>query len=152
MQNIIKKTAAGAVMGGALLFTGGMGLAQCGSRCRLQDGLVNLAVGDVTILEDRERRRRGHTSPLPSAMWLDVGSVNVLADGRSTCGDEPSDVDLHRAGRRTSLCVQNGPAHPEQAPVAQATRRTPTRAETGNQLVDADPHRPYPRGTGGEPV
>ena len=47
MQNIMKKTAAGAVMGGALLFTGGMGLARC-QPLNLQDGLVNLAVGDVT--------------------------------------------------------------------------------------------------------
>ncbi|HKV20048.1 MAG TPA: hypothetical protein VJR50_13515, partial [Mycobacterium sp.] len=51
MQNIMKKTAATAVMGGALLFTGGMGMAQAAPP-QVQDGLVNVAVGDVAILND----------------------------------------------------------------------------------------------------
>jgi hypothetical protein len=50
MQNIVKKTAAGALMGGSLLFTG-MGVASA-QPLNLQDGLVSLAVGDVAILND----------------------------------------------------------------------------------------------------
>ena len=42
MQNIMKKTAAGAVIGGSLLFTG-MGVAQAAPP-QIQDGLVNLAI------------------------------------------------------------------------------------------------------------
>jgi hypothetical protein len=51
MQNIMKKTAATAVMGGALLFTG-MGVAQAAPPVNLQDGLVNVGVGNVTIARD----------------------------------------------------------------------------------------------------
>jgi hypothetical protein len=51
MQNIMKKTAAGALMGGSLLFTGGMGLAQA-APLNVQDGLVNVGLGDVTLLEN----------------------------------------------------------------------------------------------------
>jgi hypothetical protein len=78
MQNIIKKTAAGAVMGGALLFTGGMGLASA-QPLQLQDGLVNLAVGDVTILEDVNV---GVAATVAAAICdvADVGSINVLAE------------------------------------------------------------------------
>jgi hypothetical protein len=51
MKNIVKRASAGTVCGAALLFTGGMGLASA-QPINLQDGLVNVAVGDVTILED----------------------------------------------------------------------------------------------------
>jgi hypothetical protein len=74
MQNIMKKTAAGAVMGGALLFTGGMGLASA-QPLNLQDGLVNLAVGDVAILND-----------------VNVGVAAEVA--AAICGINVSDVNL----------------------------------------------------------
>jgi hypothetical protein len=51
MSNAIKRAAAGAVMGGSLLLTGGFGLANA-QPVNLQDGLVNVAVGNVNILND----------------------------------------------------------------------------------------------------
>ena len=51
MRNIVKRASAGAVVGGSLLFTAGLGIASA-QPLNLQDGLVNVAVGDVTILED----------------------------------------------------------------------------------------------------
>jgi hypothetical protein len=51
MKDIVKRASAGAVCGAALLFTGGMGLASA-QPINLQDGLVNLNIGDVTVLED----------------------------------------------------------------------------------------------------
>ena len=50
-MNIITRASAGAVLGGALLFTGGMGVANA-EPINLQDGLINVAIGDITILED----------------------------------------------------------------------------------------------------
>jgi hypothetical protein len=49
MTSMVKRAAAGAAMGGSLLFTAGLGVA--GAQPNFQNGLVNLAVGDVTVLE-----------------------------------------------------------------------------------------------------
>src|ERR1700761_448786 len=51
MGSMVKKAAAGAVLGGSLLFSG-MGLAQAAPPVNLQDGLVNVGVGNVTIAKD----------------------------------------------------------------------------------------------------
>jgi len=45
------KATAGAVFAGSLLFAGGMAPASA-APVAVQDGLVNVAVGDITILED----------------------------------------------------------------------------------------------------
>ena len=109
MQNIMKKTAAGAVMGGALLFTGGWALAQAAPPVQLQDGLVNLALGDVTAAQ-----RRTSTSP---ARWralvcpsVDVGSVNVLARP-STSRWQPQNVVCTTSDGQRHHLRQNGPDH-----------------------------------------
>lgn len=52
MASMVKKAAAGAVLGGSLLFTGGMGVASAAPPVQLQDGLVNVAVGNVTVAKD----------------------------------------------------------------------------------------------------
>lgn len=77
MASMIKKAAAGAVIGGSLLFTG-MGVASA-QPLQLQDGLVNLAVGNVTILEDVNV---GVAATVAAAICdvADVGSINVLAE------------------------------------------------------------------------
>jgi hypothetical protein len=51
MKNVVKRTAAGAVLGGSLLFTG-MGVADAAPPINLQDGLVNVGVGNVTIAKN----------------------------------------------------------------------------------------------------
>ena len=50
MRNIVKRASAGAAIGGSLLFAG-MGVAGA-QPLNVQDGLVNVGVGDVTILEN----------------------------------------------------------------------------------------------------
>jgi hypothetical protein len=51
MKNVIKRTTAGAVLGGSLLFTS-IGIANAAPPVNLQDGLVNVGVGNVTIAKD----------------------------------------------------------------------------------------------------
>jgi len=51
MHNIVTKASVGAMLGGALVFTAGTGLAGAQPQ-NPQDGLVNLTVGDVAILEN----------------------------------------------------------------------------------------------------
>ena len=57
MRNIVKNAAAGAVIGGSLLFTAGLGIASA-QPLNLPDGLVNVGVGDVTRPRRRQRGRR----------------------------------------------------------------------------------------------
>jgi hypothetical protein len=52
MSKMVTKAAVGAVLGGSLLFTGGLGVAAAAPPINLQDALVNVAVGDVSALND----------------------------------------------------------------------------------------------------
>lgn len=49
-MSFVKNAAAGAVLGGSLLFTAGLGMAAA-QPAEAPDGLVNLSVGDVTLLQ-----------------------------------------------------------------------------------------------------
>jgi hypothetical protein len=92
MKNIVKSVAAGTVVGGSLLFTAGLGIASA-QPLNLQDGLVNVGVGDVTILEDVNV---GVGATVAAAICgINVSDVNVLAeqvdtdDGQQTVCDVP---------------------------------------------------------------
>ncbi len=137
MQNIMKKTAAGAVMGGALLFTGGMGSAQA-APLQIQDGLVNLALGDVTVLERRQRRRRGAALPQPLPD-VDVGRRRPRRRSRRDWWRQKPLCTIADVGPIT--VTQNGPGNSENAPGAAIVP----------EVTRSSAHRPYPRGTGGEP-
>ncbi|HSN38367.1 MAG TPA: hypothetical protein VLT34_18645 [Arthrobacter sp.] len=50
-MRLITKAAAGTALAGSLFLAGGMAPASAAPN-QIQDGLVNVAVGDVTILED----------------------------------------------------------------------------------------------------
>lgn len=50
-MSFVKNAAAGAVLGGAVLFTAGLGVANAQPVETTPDGLVNIAVGDSTILQ-----------------------------------------------------------------------------------------------------
>jgi hypothetical protein len=50
-MSVVKNAAAGAVLGGSLLVTAGLGMATA-QPVEAPDGLVNLSVGDVTLLEN----------------------------------------------------------------------------------------------------
>ena len=77
MRNIVKSVAAGTLVGGSLLFTAGLGIASA-QPLNLQDGLVNVAVGDVTILEDVNV---GVGATVAAAICgINVSDVNVLAE------------------------------------------------------------------------
>jgi hypothetical protein len=91
MHNIIKRASAGAVLGGSLLFTAGLGMAGA-QPLNLQDGLVNLAVGDVTILEDVNV---GVAANVAAAICgLEVGPVNVLAESVDADGGTETVCDV----------------------------------------------------------
>lgn len=98
MKSIVKRASAGAVMGGALMFSAGMGLAQA-QPLNLQDGLVNLAVGDITVLEDVNV---GVAADVAAAICgvnvLNGADVNVLAE----------QLDLAEDGKSETVCTVPG--------------------------------------------
>lgn len=49
MHTMVKRAAAGAVLGGSLVFAGGLGIASAAPPANLADGLVNIEVGNVTL-------------------------------------------------------------------------------------------------------
>jgi hypothetical protein len=121
MQNMMKRVTAGAVMGGALLFTGGLGIAAA-QPLQLQDGLVNVAVGDVTILEDVNV---GVAATVAAAICdvADIGSVNVLAEAAdsgtnsdSICTVPGGDVTLQQNAGTPGQSGEAPGGGPAQAP------------------------------------
>jgi hypothetical protein len=91
MQDIMKRAAAGAAMGGALLFTGGMGLASA-QPLILQDGLVNLAIGDVTVLENVNAAVAANVAA--AVCGINVSDVNVLAEQVDADGGQQTVCDV----------------------------------------------------------
>jgi hypothetical protein len=52
MRNTVKRTAAGAVLGGSLLVTGGLGIANAAPPNNADDQQVDLAIGNSSVLHD----------------------------------------------------------------------------------------------------
>jgi hypothetical protein len=105
MQNIMKRTAAGAVIGGSLLFTG-MGIAQAAPP-QIQDGLVNVAVGDVTVLRNVQVEAVAQilADVCPN---VNVEDVNVLAEQLDADGGSQPVANCTAFTQPVSL-QQNGP-------------------------------------------
>lgn len=106
MQSIMKKASAGALMGGALLFTGGMGVAAA-QPVQLQDGLVNVALGDTTILENVQVEAVAQVlaNVCPNVA---VDEINVLAESVDTDGGAQQVADCEAFTLPVNL-TQNGP-------------------------------------------
>jgi hypothetical protein len=113
MHSIVKRASVGAVLGGSLLFTGGMAIASAAPP-QVQDGLVNVAVGDVTVLRNVQVEAVAQVlaTVCPN---LNVSDVNVLAD----------QVDADRGTQQVADCTafnepvslqQNGPGNSPNAP------------------------------------
>ncbi|MCV7221907.1 hypothetical protein [Mycolicibacterium elephantis] len=114
MRNIVKRASTGAVIGGSLLFTAGLGLASA-QPLNLQDGLVNVGVGDVTILEDVNV---GVAATVAAAVCdvADIGSINVLAEAVDS-GTSPSETVCDVPGGEITLTQNAGtPGQSGQAP------------------------------------
>lgn len=120
MMTTVKRASAGAVMGGALLFSAGLGVANA-QPLNLQDGLVNVAVGDVTILEDVNV---GVAATVAAAVCgINISDVNILAeqvdadDGQQTVCDVPGgDVILTQNAGTPGQSGQAPGGGPAQAP------------------------------------
>lgn len=120
MMNIAKKAAASAVLSGALLATGSTGIALA-QPLNLQDGLVNVGVGDVSILNNVNA---GVAATVAAAVCgINVSDVNVLAtqvdrdSGQQTvCRAPGGDVTLSQNAGTPGNSGQAPGGGPAQAP------------------------------------
>lgn len=79
-MNFVKNAAAGTVLGGSLLFTAGLGMATA-QPATAPDGLVNLSVGDVTLLESVTADTAATAaSALCSSVPGDIGALATQVD------------------------------------------------------------------------
>ncbi len=111
MTSMMKRAAAGAVIGGSLMFTG-MGVAQAAPDIVTQDGLVNLDIGDVTVLQDVDVAVVAQV--VAQVCDVDVTAA-VLGEVNST-GEPKTICTIPNLGPIT--VTQNGPGNSEQAPGA----------------------------------
>lgn len=80
-MSFVKNAAAGAVLGGSLLFTAGLGMAQA-QPVDAPDGLVNLTVGDLTLLESVSADTAATAaSALCGAEATDISALATQVDG-----------------------------------------------------------------------
>ncbi len=136
-MSFVKNAAAGAVLGGSLLFTAGLGMAQA-QPADGADGLVNLSIGELTLLQS-------------------VTADTAATAASALCGAVPADVSalatqVDAEGNQQTVCsglpggdlvvVQNAvttaPAPAAEAPAAEApaeeapAAEAPAEGETGS--------------------
>lgn len=133
MRNAAKTIAAGAVLGGSLAFTAGLGLAGA-QPDTAQDGLVNVAIGDVGVLEDVDVAAAAQIAA--AVCDIEVGPVNALAETANIEGAEQT-VCTNNLG--PVLIQQNGPGQSENAP-GQQPEESPTTPTS--ESPTADPEEP----------
>lgn len=129
MQNA-KRLTAGAVLGGSLLFTAGVGMAMA-QPDTAQDSRVNISFGNAGVLQDVDVTAAAQIAA--DVCHTDVNSVNALAKAADTEGTDQT-VCTNTLG--TVAIQQNGPGHSENAPGQRGqheptpTSETPTSAPT----------------------
>jgi hypothetical protein len=138
MRNVAKAvstTAAGAVLGGSLALTAGLGIAGAQTEpVTTQDGLVNVAIGDIGVLEDVNMAAAAQIAA--GVCDVEVGPVNALAQAADVEGAEQA-VCTNNLGAVRIL--QNVPAESADAPAEETPTESPT----------ADPEEPSAeQGTG----
>ncbi|GFG51971.1 hypothetical protein CQY20_18600 [Mycolicibacterium agri] len=113
MASMMKRVAAGTVLGGSMLFTGGMGLASAAPP-QVQDGLVNVAVGDVNVVRDVQVEA---VAQVLATVCPDVNveDVNVLAEQVDEDGGTQQVAECTAFTQPVNL-TQNGPGNSPNAP------------------------------------
>jgi hypothetical protein len=109
MAGIMTKAAAGVILGGGLLFTGGMGLAGAQPVTNVGEGLVNVGIGNVTVLRNVNVEVAAAVAaavcPSVDAAAGILGSVEAVDQGGET-------FNCDTAAENGPLSItQNGPAN-----------------------------------------
>lgn len=122
MASMMTKAAAGAVLGGSLLFTGGMGIAQAAPPVtNVQDGLVNVGIGNVTVLRNVDVQVAAAVAaavcPSVNATTAVLGDISAVDQGGQTFNCDTT------AENGPLTVTQNGPANSPNAGNAPGQQR-----------------------------
>ncbi|MBV5242472.1 hypothetical protein KUF57_02845 [Mycolicibacterium sp. PAM1] len=135
-MSFVKNAAAGAVLGGSLLFTAGLGMAQA-QPVDAPDGLVNLTVGDLTLLESVSADTAATAaSALCGAEATDISALASQVDGegapQTVCSGLPGGdlVVAQNVSSQAPLPAAPFPAE-DAAPAEQAPAADSGSAEEG---------------------
>jgi hypothetical protein len=122
-----KRTAAGAVLGGSLLFTGGLGIASAAPVGDINDGLVNLGVGNTNLLTDVNTGVASQVASLicgasanPMDLDLKTNQVDAGTTATTSCDSAQGMVTISQNGSAPAATPQSGPVtsqNPANAPV-----------------------------------
>ncbi len=121
MTSMMKRAAAGAVIGGSLMFTG-MGVAQAAPPVNnIQDGLVNVGIGNVTVLRNVNVEVAAAVAaavcPSVDAAAAVLGSITAVDQGGETFNCDTT------AENGPLTITQNGPANSPNAGNAPGQQR-----------------------------
>lgn len=125
MRNIAKNAAAGAMLGGSLLFAAGLGLANA-QPDTTGDNQVNVVIGNAGVLEDVEVAAAAQIAAGVCDVEVDrVTTIaeSVEADGgeQNVCTNNLGAVSIQQNGPGQS---ENTPGQAEETPTAPATPTT----------------------------
>lgn len=133
----LKRTALGAVFGGSLLVTAGLGLAQAAPAPPLAgpDGLVDVVVGGATYLDSVPDTQA--TQAVTDMCAMSAPAVNAMVDHVDAAGGNTT-VCAGRSGGAV-VVAQNLPAAMETSPVVPGTK-----ASWGSGSAASEPAAPAP--------
>lgn len=127
MRTMTKRTAAGAVLGGSLLFTGGLGIASAAPVGDVNDGLVNLGVGNTNLLTDVNTGVASQVASLicgqsanTADLDLKTNQVDAGTTANASCDSAQGLVTISQNGSTPAATPQSGPVtsqNPANAPV-----------------------------------
>src|SRR6185312_4156402 len=112
MRNIVKRTAAGAVLGGSLLVTGGLGIASAAPAGDINDQLLNLAVGNGSTIRDLNVE----TASQIAGLLCGTGTgVNGMSSTTGPNGNAPAATGTSETQTTTNPCEISAQARPVDA-------------------------------------
>jgi hypothetical protein len=122
-----KRTAAGAVLGGSLLFTGALGIAGAAPVGDVSDGLVNLGVGNTNLLTDVNTGVASKVASLicgananPMDLDLKTNQVDAGTTATTSCDSAQGMVTITQNGSTPGATPQSDStpgATPQSGPV-----------------------------------
>jgi hypothetical protein len=136
MKNVAKTIAAGAVLGGSLAFTAGLGLASA-QPAPAPDGLVNVAIGDAGVLEDVAVADAAQIAA--GVCDIEVDQVTTMAETADAEGTEQA-VCTNDLG--AVLILQSGPGQSENAPGQQIAPGQQPQESPTSESPTAEPEEP----------
>jgi hypothetical protein len=140
MQNHVKRASAGAVLGGALLAAGGLGLAHAAPPAEsvVNDGKVNITVSaggqQIGVLQDVSLTS---AQALAASACANAGITAEALQALDVSGTPLPNTCAGVDGGLTFTFAQNGPGNSENAPGQNRTPNTPSSPTTAAPTTTA---------------